>query len=318
MSTQVQSQVQWLTVNAHAQGQRLDNFLRTQLKGVPKTLIYRIIRKGEVRVNKKRIKADYRLQVGDEIRIPPVRLAASAAQVPVSKNLKQRLQASVLYESAACLVLNKPAGLAVHGGTGVHQGVIEALRQTRPELEFLELVHRLDKGTSGCLLLAKSRPALLALQTELKAKQMRKGYHAIVQGIWPAAYQQVEYPLSKSTLGAKEAQVRVDEAGKSALTLFKPLQQGNTWSLVHAEPITGRTHQIRVHAQAMGHPLLGDLKYGDSHWNTKYKHLGWGRLFLHAYQLSFTDPSTQSVQNIQAPYDQAWRSLLEHLNAEGA
>ncbi len=312
-------QVEWVDVEANAIGQRIDNYLLGRLKGAPRTLVYRIIRKGEVRVNKKRTRADYRLQAGDQVRIPPLRLALKADEVPVSETLKQLLlNEAPLYESEAVLLLNKPAGLAVHGGSGVKIGLIEALRQVRPELTHLELVHRLDKGTSGCLLLAKQRDALNDLQRQLKAHQMQKRYLAWVVGHWPAALTEVSAPIDRRPGTADERRMQVAEPGegKNSLTRFKRLRRVGGCSLIQAEPVTGRTHQIRVHATHRGYPLLGDQKYGRDDLNRRLKKAGCGRMFLHAFQLGFVDPSTGQAQCIEAPLDASWQQLEQVLQTQ--
>ncbi|MCE8015671.1 RluA family pseudouridine synthase [Halomonas sp. MCCC 1A17488] len=293
--------VQWVEVGEGQSGQRVDNFLITRLKGVPRTLVYRIVRKGEVRVNKKRVKADYRLQVGDMVRIPPLKLAPREAVKQVSEGLRNLLAGSVLVEGPGWLVLNKPAGLPVHGGSGVKIGLIEALRQVREDLDFLELVHRLDRDTSGCLLLAKSRPALLTLNEALKRHQMDKRYLALVAGRWPARREFVSARLDRYDAGNGERRVRVDAAGKVARTRFAVREALPRATLIEAEPVTGRTHQIRVHAAHAGHPLLGDDKYGSREGEALARHLGLARLFLHAESLTFPEPGSGRPVQIRAP-----------------
>ena len=306
------SPVRHLEVPANAAGQRLDNFLLNQLKGAPKTLIYRIIRKGEVRVNKKRAKADTRLQAQDQVRVPPLRLAQKAATMPVSASLRELLtQEAVLFENEQVLVLNKPAGLAVHGGSGVRVGLIEALRQLRPELEGLELVHRLDKDTSGCILLGKSRQVLNALQMQLKQKSMGKFYQAWVVGQWPTDLRDVQAPIDRASSPSGERLMRIAAAGegKSALTRFKVLKRLGAFTLVEAEPVTGRTHQIRVHARHAGFPLVGDPKYGDEAINQHFQRQGVKRMFLHARRLVFKDPCTGETLSVEARPDVSWKQL---------
>lgn len=304
--------VKYLEVTAGADGQRLDNYLITQLKGAPRTLVYRIIRKGEVRINKKRAKADTRLQTGDQVRVPPIRLTEKASQTPVGDSLRDLLQGDALiYENDAVLVLNKPAGLAVHGGSGVRVGLIEALRQVRPELDFLELVHRLDKDTSGCILLAKSRKALSILQDQLRGKQMGKFYQAWVLGNWPVELREVNAPIDRASSPSGERRMRIAEPGegKASLTRFKILKRLGSLTLIEAEPVTGRTHQIRVHARFAGFPLLGDPKYGDEQVNERFRRAGIGRMFLHARRLEFNDPLTGQRLTIEAPLDQSWKQV---------
>ncbi|MEQ6887635.1 RluA family pseudouridine synthase [Halomonas sp. CS7] len=293
--------VQWVEVTEGQVGQRVDNFLLTRMKGAPRALIYRIVRKGEVRVNKKRVKADTRLALGDLVRIPPLRLTPREAVREVSDNLRNLLAGSVLVEGRDWLVINKPSGLAVHGGSGVKIGLIEALRQVREDLDFLELVHRLDRDTSGCLLLAKSRPALLALNESLKQHHMDKQYLALVAGRWPARRDFVSARLDRFELGNGERRVRVDTAGKVARTRFAVRETFDKVTLIEAEPVTGRTHQIRVHAAHAGHPLLGDDKYGSRESQRLAAGLGVSRLFLHAASLTFPEPTSGRPVQIKAP-----------------
>lgn len=284
--------VSFVTVDEQYHLQRIDNFLKVYLKGLPKTRIYRLIRKGEVRINKKRIKPEYKLQLGDEVRIPPVRLEArEAPPIPQKLNHIQQLNERILYEDEALLVINKPAGMAVHGGSGVQFGLIEALRALRPDARFLELVHRLDRDTSGCLMIAKKRSALRQMHEDLRMKRMRKSYHALVYGVWPKKTRCVNAPLRKQVLGSGERIVRVDPVeGKESQTHYRILQGFENVTLVEAQPITGRTHQIRVHCQYMGHPIVGDAKYSR---RTDEQALGIckiKRLFLHAHELVFQHP----------------------------
>lgn len=302
--------VQWVEVTEGQVGQRVDNFLMTRIKGVPRALVYRIVRKGEVRVNKKRVKADTRLALGDMVRIPPLRLTPREAVREVSDNLRNLLAGSVLVEGRDWLVINKPAGLAVHGGSGVKIGLIEALRQVREDLDFLELVHRLDRDTSGCLLLAKSRPALLALHESLKQHRMDKRYLALVAGRWPARRDFVAARLERFELANGERRVRVDPAGKVARTRFAVRETLEKATLVEAEPVTGRTHQIRVHAAHAGHPLLGDDKYGSREGERLAAGLGLSRLFLHAAALTFPEPTSGRPVQIKAPLPDELEAVL--------
>lgn len=303
-------EVQWVEISEAQAGQRIDNFLRTRLKGAPKTLIYRIVRKGEVRVNKKRVKVDYRLASGDLVRIPPLRLAPEVAVRDVSDNLRNLLAGSVLVEGPDWLVINKPSGLAVHGGSGVKIGLIEALRQVREDLDFLELVHRLDRDTSGCLLLAKSRSALLTLNNALKQRQMHKQYLALVQGRWPARRDYVSARLDRFDAGNGERRVRVDPQGKVSRTRFAVRETFANTTLVEAEPVTGRTHQIRVHAAHAGHALLGDDKYGSREGQRLALGLGLERLFLHAAALTFPEPTSGRPVHIKAPLGPVLEGVL--------
>ncbi|WP_372610258.1 RluA family pseudouridine synthase [Halomonas sp.] len=303
--------VQWVEVTEGQVGQRVDNFLMTRVKGVPRSLIYRIVRKGEVRVNKKRVKADTRLALGDLVRIPPLKLAPREAVRDVSDNLRNLLAGNVLVEGRDWLVINKPSGLAVHGGSGVKIGLIEALRQVREDLDFLELVHRLDRDTSGCLLLAKSRPALLALNASLKQHQMDKQYLALVAGRWPPKRDFVSAPLERYEAGNGERRVRVDPQGKMARTRFHVQEAFPEVTLMEAEPVTGRTHQVRVHAAHAGYPLLGDDKYGSRQGLRLAAGLGLTRLFLHAASLSFPEPTSGRPVAIRAPLPDDLRAVLD-------
>lgn len=304
--------VSWLDIDSDMAGQRIDNFLRTQLKGVPKSMIYRILRKGEVRVNKKRIKPDYKLQAGDLVRVPPVRVSAPTDLPNPNLGQVNQLSDMILYEDDVLLVVNKPAGMAVHGGSGISFGVIEALRSLR-QSETLELVHRLDRETSGCLLVAKKRSMLRVLNTQLREKQMKKVYLALVQGEWSKLDRAVTAPLRKQVLQSGERMVRVDSEGKASETRFKIRQRYAEGTLVQASPVTGRTHQIRVHAQAAGHPIAQDAKYGDSEFSQAMAKLGLNRLFLHAETLSFYHPKSEKWMTVEAPLDSQLTQVLDKL-----
>ncbi len=302
-----------LEVSPEFAGQRIDNFLRNQLKGVPKTLIYRILRKGEVRVNKGRIKPEYKLQAGDLVRVPPLRLAERDEPAPLAQGLLERLEAAIVYEDKALIVLNKPAGIAVHGGSGLSYGVIEALRQLRPDAKELELVHRLDRDTSGLLMVAKKRSMLRHLHQELRGDGVDKRYMALVRGRWETGKKQVNAPLLKNTLRSGERMVEVTDEGKEALTLFRVLRRfGDFATLVEARPVTGRTHQIRVHARHAGHAIAGDSKYGDEDFSREIRELGGKRLFLHAYGLKVPLPDGGEL-NLEAPVDEVWSQTLGKL-----
>ncbi len=305
--------VQWVEVEQEFCGQRIDNFLITRLKGVPKTLIYRILRKGEVRVNKKRVKAPYRLQPGDLIRIPPVRMASAKEPVKAGRGLTEALEQAVLYENEELIVINKPSGLAVHGGSGVSLGMIEALRQIRPEARFLELVHRLDRDTSGCVMVAKKRSTLKKLHEDLRSGKIEKIYHALVVGRWPKRRQKVNAPLRKNELRSGERVVRVAQDGKESLTLFRVLRPYAEVTLIEAKPVTGRTHQIRVHTQFAGNAIIGDDKYGDEQINKRMKECGIRRLFLHAAELKLRLPKSGERISVSAPLDEGLSRALEQL-----
>lgn len=309
------SGVQLLEVAPEFAGQRIDNFLLARLKGVPKTLIYRILRKGEVRVNKGRIKPEYKLQAGDVVRVPPLRLAERDEPVPLAQGLLERLEAAIVFEDKALIVLNKPAGIAVHGGSGLNYGVIEAFRQLRPDAKDIELVHRLDRDTSGLLMIAKKRSMLRHLHEALRGDGVDKRYMALVRGSWPTAKKRISAPLLKSNLRSGERMVEVNPEGKDALTEFRVLRRfGEFATLIEARPITGRTHQIRVHAQYAGHSIAGDAKYGDDDFTREVRDLGGKRLFLHAYALNITLPEGQVLQ-LEAPVDDMWAQTLERLGA---
>jgi len=290
--------------------------LKTQLKGVPKSLIYRILRKGEVRVNKKRIKPEYKLIAGDVVRVPPVRVA-EANELPSAKlSSIQALETMILFEDDALIVLNKPAGMAVHGGSGLSFGVIEALRSLRPEARFMELVHRLDRDTSGCLLIAKKRSVLKSLHEQLRLKTMRKQYSALVRGQWQAHVKVVNAPLLKNVLQSGERIVRVNPEGKPSETRFHILKRFAEATLVEASPITGRTHQIRVHTAHAGHPIACDDKYGEATFDGKMRALGLQRLFLHASRLTFHHPVDQKDMTMEAPLDPHLLALLNKLDSD--
>ena len=280
------SGVRLVNVAEDRDGQRIDNFLSTQLKGVPKSLIYRLLRTGQVRVNGKRAKADTRLAGGDAVRIPPVRTAAPNEPGAPPKALLQRVEQAVIFEDRDFLVLDKPAGVASHGGSGISFGAIELLRAARPQ-ETLELVHRLDRDTSGVLVLARRRSALTALQALIRDGQIIKQYLALLCGRPKRGKFEVNAPLRKSTLQGGERMVRVDDGGKRALTAFHVIESFADASLAEVTLYTGRTHQIRVHAQHAGHPVAGDEKYGLRDRNVKLREFGLRRLFLHAARFEF-------------------------------
>ena len=287
MQNDAQYAVRYLTIIQEEDGQRLDNYLLRILKGVPKSHIYRIIRSGEVRINSKRAKPTDRIATDDVIRIPPVRSAQTQPGDP-SANLSRILLKNIIFEDERLLVLAKPTGLAVHGGSGVSLGVIEAMRQIRPDLTYLELVHRLDKETSGCLLLAKKRSCLRAIQALLEARSVQKIYWAILVGAWQdRSPLVVKTPLVKSVLQSGERMVFADPAGKSAETQFKVIENYSDACWIEAMPKTGRTHQIRVHAATLGHAILGDQKYSKIQTLPKLKSLK-NRMYLHAHAIQFT------------------------------
>ncbi|HKM38250.1 MAG TPA: 23S rRNA pseudouridine(955/2504/2580) synthase RluC [Thiopseudomonas sp.] len=302
-----------LEVSAGLEGQRIDNFLLARLKGVPKTMIYRILRKGEVRVNKGRIKPDYRIKEGDIVRVPPMRMTQADEPAPLAKGLLERLEAAIVYEDKGLIVLNKPAGIAVHGGSGLTYGVIEAFRQMRPICKEIELVHRLDRDTSGLLLIAKKRSMLRHLHEAFRDDKVDKRYMALVRGRWPASRKQVDAPLQKSSVRSGERLVEVNPEGKEALTLFKVIRRFADYAtMLEASPITGRTHQIRVHALYAGHAIAGDTKYGDEGFSSEIREMGGKRLFLHASDLKFTLPDGE-VLSVHADPDEQWKGVIEQL-----
>lgn len=306
--------VQIITISQDNHLQRVDNFLFNKLKGVPKGKVYKILRKGEVRVNKKRVKPDFKLSDGDLLRIPPVKIDATNEPTIGAKALSQ-IENAIIYEDDRVMVINKPSGLAVHGGSGLNFGLIEGLRKLRPNAHFLELVHRLDRDTSGCMLVAKKRSALRHLHEQLRTKKMNKVYHALVDGMWPVDLNRVQNKLFKNQIQSGERMVFVDERGKDSETRFKLLAEYTDCSLVEAKPITGRTHQIRVHCQSQNHPIANDDKYGCEEFSQRIKNAGCKRLCLHAYELSFLHPKDDKLVSFHAPYDNAMKQLLDVLNA---
>lgn len=292
--------------------QRLDNYLMRLLKGVPKSCIYRIIRAGEVRVNRKRAKPLTKLQAGDCVRIPPVRMSpAQGAKPVVGEGLARHLDDAIIHEDSHLIVLNKPAGLAVHGGSGLSFGVIEALRAMRADSDYLELVHRLDRETSGCLLIAKRRSALRALQASLAAREVQKTYLALLNGRWSGnPTRTVNVALEKNTRCQGERHVSVSENGKPSRTVFRLLENFADACLVEASPLTGRTHQIRVHAAHIGHPLVGDMRYGDPEAFPLYGEVC-TRLCLHASAIRFT--LSEKTLRFEAELDKHFHALLEKL-----
>ncbi len=315
-SQQKKSAVRHLVVEPEFAGQRIDNYLMRLLKGVPRSYVYRILRRGEVRVNKGRIGASYRLAAGDLLRIPPVQISNREPGRPPTR-LLQRLDRAILYEDDRFLVLDKPSGVAVHGGSGLSFGVIEALRVLRPDARQLELVHRLDRDTSGCLLISKRRSALRILHQLMRDNRVDKRYLALLAGPWRGSERvEVDAPLLKNTLKGGERMVRVDPRGKRAVTRFRVLRRFDDASLVEAQLLTGRTHQIRVHAAHLGMPILGDAKYGDGDANRAARELGLGRLFLHAASLRFRWPEEALDLRLEAPLEPALQALLERLPAK--
>ncbi|WP_454442166.1 23S rRNA pseudouridine(955/2504/2580) synthase RluC [Vibrio bathopelagicus] len=310
--SEIRTQVQFVDIDEDMAGQRIDNFLRNQLKNIPKSMIYRIVRKGEVRVNKKRIKAEYKLKAGDLVRIPPVTIEEKTEDsVPSTKlNKVSELEQCIIYEDDHMLILNKPSGTAVHGGSGLKFGAIEALRALRPDARFLELVHRIDRDTSGILLIAKKRSALRHLQAQFREKTVQKYYFALVMGEWKNSCKVVNAPLLKNEVNSI---VRVNSNGKASETRFRVLEKFQDATLVQASPITGRTHQIRVHAQYTGHPIAWDDRYGDRRFDAYTGKVGLNRLFLHAANIKFTHPGSEEKMDISAPMEARLEKALTGL-----
>jgi 23S rRNA pseudouridine955/2504/2580 synthase len=280
----------WLEVGEESEAQRIDNFLLRELKGVPKSHVYRVLRSGEVRVNSGRVKPDYRLQRGDRVRIPPVRVSERSVRPRPS-------EFPVAFEDAAILVIDKPAGVAVHGGSGVSFGVIESLRAARPQTKLLELAHRLDRDTSGLLIVAKKRAALVELHRMLREGEVQKTYLAVVRGALAKKTLELRESLHKYVSASGERRVSVHEEGRAALTRVKKLRSSNEFSLLEVELLTGRTHQIRVHLAHAGHPIIGDDKYGDFALNHKLKQ----RLLLHSARLAFKHPVSGEAVKLESP-----------------
>ncbi|TAK82333.1 MAG: RluA family pseudouridine synthase [Betaproteobacteria bacterium] len=298
------ARARWLEVGEEAAAQRIDNFLLRHLKGVPKSHVYRVLRSGEVRVNSGRVKPDYRLRPGDRIRLPPVRVAEKRAAAKPA-------EFPIVYEDAALLAVDKPAGVAVHGGSGVSFGVIESLRAARPTAKFLELVHRLDRDTSGLLLVAKKRAALVELHRMLREGGIEKVYLAVAKGHWQGGSREIREALHKYVNAKGERRVSVQEGGMAAVTRVTALKKSPEFSFLEVRLLTGRTHQIRVHLAHAGHPILGDDKYGDFDLNRRLQKQGVRRLFLHASTLSLPHPMTGETLKLKAPLPPEMRAFVE-------
>ena len=310
------AKVRQVEVGERGDGQRLDNFLGRILGGVPRSHVFRVIRKGEVRVNGKRAKPDTRLQASDIVRVPPVRVGAAAPPRRAPASVVQEVTGAIVHEDPRLLVIDKPAGVAVHGGSGVSFGVIEALRAARPG-EELELVHRLDRDTSGLLLVARKPAALRTLHALMREGRVEKRYLALLKGKWDLGQKRIDVPLRTDIRVGGERTVKAHASGKEAVSLFKPVQFfGKKASLVEVSLETGRTHQIRVHAAHVNHPLAGDDKYGDADFNERMKELGLTRMFLHAHQLSFTWPDTGVEFTVNAPLPAELKAVLDRLLAK--
>jgi 23S rRNA pseudouridine955/2504/2580 synthase len=305
--------VTYLNISPHQVGQRIDNFLHTHLKGVPPSHIYRILRTGQVRINKGRVKPTYRLQAEDVLRLPPV--AYRSPNTNLSKTyFGHKLANTILHEDTHLLIINKPAGMAVHGGSGINAGIIEGLRVLYPKAPYLELVHRLDRDTSGCLMIAKKRSMLRRLHELLRLNQIQKQYLTLVQGRWNPRLCQVKLPLDKNILRSGERMVHVSTNGKMAISQFSIEQQFATATLLRVRPKTGRTHQIRVHTAYNGHPIAGDQKYGDETFNLLMRQYTLKRLFLHAEKLLIELPEIDYTLTVQAPLPVPLQQVLNRLS----
>ena len=299
------------TITEQEAGQRIDNFLMRNFKSVPRSRVYRLLRKGEVRVNKKRVDAEYRMAAGDEVRLPPVRIDSSEEPGRPSSSLQELIEKAVIFQDKHLLVINKPPGVAVHGGSGMSFGVIEALRASRPR-ETLELVHRLDRDTSGCLCVARDRATLVALHALIRESGMHKTYLGLVSGSWQLGTKRIDAPLATDGRSHGERHVRVAAAGKNSVSVFKPVQFfASAATLMEVDIPTGRTHQIRVHAAFAGHPLLGDDKYGDRDRNAEFKRLGLKRIFLHAHSVAFDWPGSGVPFHASAPLPEDLAAVLD-------
>lgn len=304
--------VRQVSVATDEAGQRIDNFLARYLKGVPRSHIYRMLRRGEVRVNSGRVRAQYKVCAGDRVRIPPVRVASGGSNASAGAgDLAQR----IVFENDRCLVIDKPSGMAVHGGSGMDYGIIEALRAARPGDPYLELAHRLDRETSGCLVIARRRSFLRAFHEDLRGGAVSKHYLALLGGRWEGGSRTVSAALRKNRLRGGERMVVVDAQGKAATTIFRPVSCLTAATLAEVDLKTGRTHQIRVHGAHIGHPLAGDEKYGDSVLNRRLREVGLRRLFLHAHMIEFTDHAADQVINVSTPLEPGLKAVLDRLEA---
>lgn len=315
---QASNRVRFVKIGVDEVGQRIDNYLLCQFKGIPRSHIYKILRAGEVRVNKKRVKPVYKLVAGDEIRLPPVRTGRSKVRRPPDEVIKL-VASRIVYDDADLFVVNKPAGLAVHAGSGVAFGVIDAMRQIDMSVQQLFLVHRLDRDTSGCLLIARNRQVLRTLQIALQAREVGKFYTALLMGSWGRQDSKISVSLRRNQVRGGKRLVQADTDGKRAVSDFKVIREyagkpaGMGCSLMKIQLITGRTHQIRVHGAEKGHPLAGDGKYGDEKFNRQMRSLGLKRMFLHASALEFTHPGSGQTISVEAPLDNELQRILDRL-----
>ena len=304
--------VQFIRVLEPQQGQRIDNFLIRHLKGVPRSRIYRLVRRGEVRINKKRCKPAQKLEAGDEVRIPPFSGVTAAPPKKLGLGMRQLLEKSVLFENDEVLVINKPAGLAVHGGSNIRLGLIEALRQMNPQWPELELAHRLDRDTSGCIIISKNTIFLRYIHRKFKEKSIKKQYLALVHGKWPKGLLEVQAPLLKHGVSSDERMVYIDESGKPSLTRFRVIRRYQDSTLIEASPVSGRKHQIRAHCKHVGHPVVGDRKYILKALKSPLRNVK--TLCLHANKITFMMPGRNKSTEVEAPIDPTMASVLDKLD----
>ncbi|AYN24721.1 23S rRNA pseudouridine(955/2504/2580) synthase RluC [Buchnera aphidicola] len=301
-------------INEDMINQRIDNFLQKKFKNVPKSAIYRIIRTGNIRINKKRIKPHYKLKIGDTLRIPPIKIICKEKNNILTTKYEKNLLNNILYEDNHLLIINKPSGIAVHGGSGINLGVIEYFRKIRPLEKFLELVHRIDRDTSGVLMLAKKRKSLISLHKQMREKKVQKKYIALVHGLWPLSLKKISEPLLKIHLKNKQKKISINKDGKPSETCFRIKKRYSLTTLISITPKTGRTHQIRVHTLYAGHPILFDKRYGkrdlDSNIKNKTKI---NRLLLHATSINFSHPENGKKMHIVAPLDINFKNYLNTL-----
>jgi 23S rRNA pseudouridine955/2504/2580 synthase len=316
MTTKPKNSPYFIEIDSERAGQRIDNFLLNQLKNVPKSRVYRLVRKGEVRVNKKRIKPDYRLESNDIVRIPPFWEVVAPPKLPPRAQDIAEIEAHILFEDKHLIVLNKPAGMPVHGGTGLSFGVINLLRLARPQAKYLELAHRLDRDTSGCLILAKKSSVLKEIHALFREGKVLKVYWALVKGAWPKEQDKIDVPLLKNQLKSGERIVAVSEQGKAALTAFRVLRYFDNCTLLEVTLHTGRTHQIRVHAAYAGHPIVGDEKYGEKEFNKLMRKKTCQRMFLHAKHLFMEFPSGNPPLDVTADVGVDWQHCFSRLEGE--
>jgi len=304
--------VQFIRVLEPQQGQRIDNFLIRHLKGVPRSRIYRLVRRGEVRINKKRCKPAQKLETGDEVRIPPFWGITAVPPKPIGLGMQQLLEKSVLFENDEVLVINKPAGLAVHGGSSIRLGLIEALRQINPQWPELELAHRLDRDTSGCMIISKNTLFLRYIHRKFKEKSIKKQYLALVHGKWPKGLLEVQAPLLKHGASSNESMVYINDSGKPSLTRFRVIRRHQDSTLIEASPVSGRKHQIRAHCKHVGHPVVGDRKYLLKGFKSPLCNVK--TLCLHANKITFMMPGRNKSTEVEAPIDPTMASVLNKLD----